>query len=684
MSKPKSAKWADIHAEAIREFDDVQIAVRDTRLQCLDDRRFLSITGAQWEGDVGEAFSERVRFEFNKIHLAVIRIFSEYRNNRVTVDFTPKDGSPNDEMADTCDGLYRADEKLSTAQEAYDNAFEEAVSGGFGAWRLTTKNEDEDDDENTKQRIHIEPIYDADTTVFFSLDGKRADKADATKCWVLIPMTPEGYKAEWGEDASSVGKNIHRQNFDWVTPDVVWVAEYYVVEKKTELVHIFRSLAMQEQAVEDEDLDEEKAAELRDTGWREVRQKRRTERKVRKYLINGSRVLEDCGQIAGKHIPVIPAYGKRWVVDGIERCMGHVRLAKDAQRLQNMLMSWLADMAWRGGDQVPVLTPEMVAGHAQMWANQAVKRFPYLLVNPVTDQNGNETVPPLQYTKSPDVPPAMGALAQLAGQALNDLLGNPQAGEQVASNVSGRLVELVQQRLDMQSFIYLDNLRNSVKRCGAVWLDMAREVYVEPDRPMKMYEPDGTSGQVTLNQQSFDEESGAYITANDLTEATFDVDADVGPSSSSKRESTVRNLIVLRQGMQDPEMSSVVEGLILMNMEGEGLQDARDYSRRRLLRMGAVKPTDDEAQELAQEQQAKAGQPPDPQSQALIGMAEEATANAAQARAKTLETLASADLKKAQEQKTLMEAHAGVQSSAVSNAVQLHSALNPPKPSNKN
>ena len=40
-------------------------------------------------------------------------------------------------------------------------------------------------------------------------------------------------------------------------------------------------------------------------------------------------------------------FGQRAVVDGVERTIGHVRLAKDAQRLTNMLMSWLAEMAAR-------------------------------------------------------------------------------------------------------------------------------------------------------------------------------------------------------------------------------------------------------------------------------------------------------------------------------------------------
>jgi len=161
----KSERLDKLHQEAMSQFDDIQSALRDERLQCLQDRRFYSISGAQWEGPLGYQFENKPRFEVNKVHLAVIRIINEYRNSRVTVDFVAKDGAINDRLADTCDMLFRADEQDSVANEAYDNAFEEAVGGGFGAWRLRTCYEDEYDPENEHQRIMIEPIYDADSSV---------------------------------------------------------------------------------------------------------------------------------------------------------------------------------------------------------------------------------------------------------------------------------------------------------------------------------------------------------------------------------------------------------------------------------------------------------------------------------------------------------------------------------------
>ena len=200
MAKTKAERLADIHTEALRDFDNIQTAMRDERIQCLEDRRFYSIAGAQWEGPLEEQFENKPRFEVNKIALSVMRIINEYRNNRITVDFVPKDGSTDVELASTCDALYRASEQDSGADEAYDNAFEEAVGGGFGAWRLRNIYVDEEDDESDEQKIVFEPIYDADSSVFFDLDAKRQDKGDATRCFVITSMTRESYKAKYDDD----------------------------------------------------------------------------------------------------------------------------------------------------------------------------------------------------------------------------------------------------------------------------------------------------------------------------------------------------------------------------------------------------------------------------------------------------------------------------------------------------
>lgn len=651
----KEEKLASIHEEALKRFDEIQSAVREVRLQCLEDRRFCSVTGAQWEGWVGEQFQNKPQLEFNKVHLSVLRIHNEYRNNRITVDFVPRDGEPHD-MADTCAGLYRADEQDSTADEAYDNAFEEGSTGGFGAWRLRAEYEDESDEDDEKQRIRLEPIFDADSCVFFDLDAKRQDKADAKYCFVLTALSHGAYEDEYGEGGTSWNKTITKTEFDWVTPDVIYVAEYYVVEKVKELVRVFRGLDGSEEKHRQSEFDDDPTLEdyLSATGFREVRQKKITKKRVHKYILSGSGVEEDCGYIPGEHIPIVPYFGKRWIVDNIERCMGHVRLAKDAQMLFNSLMSWLTDMAARFDVEKPIVTPEQVAGHAESWARDNVDRYAFLMLNALRDADGNPMPSgPVAYTKAPNVPPAMAALIQIAIQALDDLLGNQQAGEELQPNLSGKAVELIQNRLDMQTFIYMSNLKKSMKRSGEIWLSMAKELFVESKRKMKLISSDGKVDSVTLNTPGVDHETGEQITMNSLTEEAFDVVADVGPSSSSRRASTVRALTNMAQITTDEQDRSVLISAAMMNMEGEGIGDLRDYYRNKLLRLGVVKPTKEEAAQLQAEMQ---NQQPDPQQQYLLAAAEQAQADAAQSRAKTVETIASADLKRAMTSKTLAEA----------------------------
>lgn len=659
----KEDRLARVHERALREFDKVQTSLRDERLQCLQDRRFYSIAGAQWEGPLGELFENKARFEVNHTHLAVIRVINEYRNNRISVDFLRKDGAPDDKAAETCAGLYRADEQASVADEAHDNAFEEGVAGGFGAWRLRAIREDEEDDENEQQRVRIEPIFDADSCVFFDIDAKRYDKSDAKRCWVLTAQSRDAFVEEWEEDPASWPKIVHQREFDWLTPDVVFVAEYYEVEEKSVVVHVFRGLDGQEKEVSDDELrdDDELDHTLEVTGFREVRQKRRTVKRVHKYILCGSSVLSDEGYVPGTCIPIVPFYAKRSYVDSVERCLGHVRLAKDAQRLVNMLLSWLGEMASRFDLEKPILTPQQIQGHAQMWADDNISKFPYLLLNGMVDAGGNVINQPMGYTKAPQVPPAMAALMQIAGESLTALLGNQQAGEEMQPNISGKAIELIQNRLDMQVFIYMSNFAKSMKRSGEIWLSMAKALLVEQGRKMKTIAEDGTPSQAVINQPSIDKDTGEQVTENDIGKAALDAVVEVGPSSQSRRAATVRAITGMMGITQDPQTLTVLGAMAMMNMEGEGLSDARDYFRRQLVQLGVVKPTPEEAKAM---EQSSANQKPDAQSQYLMASAEQAQADAAAARAKTVETVASAELKRAQTAKTMsdigIEHHAAV------------------------
>jgi hypothetical protein len=653
----KDAMLARYHAEALEEFGQIQAVMRPERMLCLEDRRFYSIAGAQWEGQLSEQYANRPRFEVNKIWNGVKRIISEYRNNRITVAFLSKDGKKDDKMADVCAGLFRADEQDSSADEAYDNAFEEAVGGGIGAIRLRVcDDEDAEGEDDDIKRIRIEPIYDADSTVYFDLNCKRQDKRDARTCYVLTPMTRSAYVAEYDDDPSDWPNGVRQCEFDWATPDVVYVAEHYRVEDIKETIHVFRGLLGETDEVEhdDDELDDDDGAlrkRLEATGYNEVRRYKVKRKQVRKLIMSGNAVLASQA-IVGPNIPIIPIYGMRWFVDNIERCMGHVRMAKDPQRLKNMQLSKLAEISASSSVEKPILLPEQVLGHESMWSEDNIANWPYLLVNPITNVDGTQTLSgPIAYTKSAQLPPALAALLQITEMDIKDILGNQQSGDQLMANTSAKAVELVQSRVDGLSAIYMSNMAKAMKRLGEVWLGIARSLYDQDERVLKTIDAQGEVGSVTVNQPSIDDE-GRAIVANDIKRARFDVVVTVGPSSESKRAATVRSLREMMAVVTDEETRSVLTAMAMANMEGEGIGDVRDFFRAKLLRMGAVKPTEEEAKTLAAEAAAAES---DPNADFLKAAAEEATAKAAKARADTMATVADAEKTRAETEQTQVE-----------------------------
>jgi hypothetical protein len=90
--------------------------------------------------------------------------------------------------------------------------------------------------------------------------------------------------------------------------------------------------------------------------------------------------------------------------------------------------------------------------------------------------------------------------------------------------------------------------------------------------------------------------------------------------------------------------------MAMLNMEAEGVEDVQAYFRNRLIKMGVVKPTEEETAKLQAEMQ---GQQPDPNAQYLAAAAEEAQAKAAQARATVIKTLADSELAKAKTMETI-------------------------------
>ena len=643
-SRPDQSKLTDFliafHSQAQPQVEQ--------RAQCLLARRFATIPGAQWEGDWDDFSANMIRVEVNKTWRGLEKICNDYRANRVEVDFRAVDDQ-DEQTADTLDDLFRADVYRSGGQEAFDNCFFEGAGGGLGAIELYNDYEDELDPDSDEQCIRFGLVPDADQSCFWGY-STRYDKRDAPWACKITAYARAAFIDEFGADKIADWPTDQVKPFyDWFTPSVVKVATWWQVEQRKERRWtLTNAVTGEEQRVWANDVSKEWLDEQLAGGWS---QKGRDvpRRRVHKYILSGMEILRDEGLIAGPNIPLVPFYGKRWFVDNMERFSGHVQLAMDPQRIYNSQVSRLVEISSTSPTAKPIVTPSQMAGHSDVWARANIDRLPFVYLNPTVDADGNEqplNEPPMLLP--PDVPNVTAALLQLTGNDIADLTNSDDGADEVKANVSHEAMDLAATRTDEKSSGYMDNFRLTMQRVGEVYLGMAKEIYVEEGRKVPQMARDSTQSQATLMMaMSY---KGRYLTINDFSQGRFNVIADVTESSATKRDKTVRKALGVAQiagsnGSTDLANAALLTAVV--NMDGDGMDDFKEYARKAGIQIGLVEPNDAEKQEMEQAAAQKQGQV-DPAEQALMAQSAKLLAEADKLKAQGMAEQADAILKIAQ------------------------------------
>jgi hypothetical protein len=639
------AKLQEVFDRAMRNFDVSVLPQLEQRRLCLIARRFVNIPGAMWEGDFGDCFPDEIKLEIPLVKDGIDKIKRDYNENRIVPDFRPANGKGDDQSADTLDGMYRADAYFYGADDAWDNAFSEGVDGGFGAYRLTQEYADPYDKESDAQRINPGcTITDADQRVYFG-PSDRYDKCDAPYAFLITAHARVLFEEQYPEGISDWPQPRIDPPYDWFTPDVVKTAEYYEKEDVTEKLYILtHRLSQAEERYWDSEIDDSELADLKKMGWQvKTRQMKRC--RVHKYILSGSEVLEDKGLIAGDRIPIVPFFGKRAVVDGIERYEGYTQQKMDIQKLYNAAVSKMAETSAQSSREIPIFAASQIPPHlATMWERQVVDRHPYALVEPLLDPTTGGIVSggPIGKVEAPQVDPNTAAVLQIAR---TDLTENQDDGsDEVKANTSADALEVAATRVDARSGIYLDNWRKSTKCGGEIYVSQCADVYFEPGREVETMSEDGNDGTATLVQPYVNQQGKAY-NQNDFTRGHYKVVVDVTEATATRRDKTVKscmNMASVAVEAQDQDLARVLLLTAVMNTDGEGLNEVQDWSRKQLLALGATQPTDEEKAAMEQAAEEQSQQPPDPNVVVAQAKAADLAASAKQRAADTVLKLAQA------------------------------------------
>lgn len=626
----------------IKKYHDKSfISGQVNRERAADDIVFYWVT--HWDDNSLAESQLGFRGEFDQLRKAGRDIMADLDGTPVQVDFEPVDEG-RDDGAELLDGLYRRDNNDNASIEAFDNADQEAIVAGVGAWLLQAVYETTRGG-NVNQVIKRLPIWEANNTVYWDPNARMIDKSDADYVSVLTAYSEDGYKKLFeemtGEDFDGNWENFKSPEqsyaFPWIGGEgrKIYVDSFYhremVKDKQLVMLNpLGQSVTLLESSL-DEFMDQ-----MLDDGFTIESEKEVERWQVTKYICSGKEILngemvdgERVGEvIAGENIPVVPEYGEHAWIEGEEHYEGVTRLAKDPQRLRDFAMSYLADIMSRSPREKPIFFQEQIAGFEDMYdVAGSENNFPYLLQNRLGGDGSQLPVGPPGTLPAPTIPPALGAVIDLTRQAIEDV-ANPGVPQNMAdSDLSGKAVLALQAKIDKQSAVYQKHRKHARRRDGVIYASMAAEIYDVP-RSVKVELPDGTRQEMKVMETVIDDETGELLVINDINNQEFNVYSKIGSDYSSQKEQTLERMqtMVVALPPGDPMRQALMLKSLKL-MDGVDFDDIREYANNQLVLSGIRKPETDEEKELLAQASQK-GQ--EPSAEMVLAQAEVMKGQAAQ------------------------------------------------------
>lgn len=606
MAKPDNEK---ILQTALERFQIIENRERQQRKLAIEDMKFVNVEDGQWTEDAIERRANRPRYSINRIAGAVDQLVGDQRQNRTQIKVRPISGGADEKTAKIFNGLIRNIESQSNAENSYDSAYDEEVTGGYGGWRVLTEF---NDDDSFEQDIRILPIMSAATSLWFAAGAEAYDKRDAQHAFLTKDIPTEEFKTSF---PNAVVSDFTQEMFSsslcnsWFRDDVIRIAEYWV---KTP---VMRTVALLSDgrviSVEDE---KKVIDELAAQGIKIVKQRKVKSHKVEMYKLNGLEILEGPNAWAGKYIPLIPAYGKISNIEGRTYIRGLTRFAKDPQRIYNYSTSAAIEAAALTPKDPYWLTPAQALGHENQLKTFNKKNQPFMFYNVDPKSPG----PPAR-TGAPSVQTALLSQVQQAALDIESTTGlhapSLGSGPQLLSE---RSMISQAEKGDRGAFVFQDNLAKSIQFTGDILIDLIPRIYDTP-RMVRILGLDGKSEVVGINQEALseinqpivDEQTGETVIVNDLSKGKYDVITETGPAFNTLRSEAAQQLIELSAA--SPVFADLTPDLIAKNLDIVDGEEFVQRLRKFAIQQGIATPTEEEIEEMGLNQP----QAPDPAQTAL-------------------------------------------------------------------
>jgi hypothetical protein len=406
------------------------------------------------------------------------------------------------------------------------------------------------------QEIYIDPV-DNPFTVYFDPNSVLPDGSDADRCLITTMMLKEEFRKLY-PDADDGGTSFTQRGTgdsqsEWITKEDIRLAEYYYTVREKATLYLLSDGS----ATFADDKDFFKRL---DAYGITVVDKRDSFKKTIKYCkMTAVEILEE-RDWAGKYIPIVPVYGRHFVIGDKRKKFGMIRYAKDPQRMYNFWQTAITEGVALAPKAKWLLAEGQDEGHESDWANANIKSFPVLRYKQ-TDIDGRPAPVP---TRLQPEPPQAGIMAAAMGvdNDIKNIMGVFDPAQLGQGNISGKALNGQQQQVDLTNFDYYDNLTRSISHIGKICLDLIPKIY-DTERVMRIIGDDGKPELLTINQR---DSVGRVL--NDITVGQYDVVMETGPGYNSKRQEAVDNMLPLLAAA--PGLMQVAGDLVFRNMDWPG------------------------------------------------------------------------------------------------------------------
>lgn len=562
----------DLLETARQRFKLAEDAFSKARDLAKEDLEFKA--GIQWDETMraDREKTHRPCLTVNRIPQFTRQITNDQRQNRPSIRILPVDDGADVETAKVFQGIIRHIEYQSNAESAYDHAFEGAVDGGFGFFRIIT---DYVSPKSFLQEARFKRIHDH-FSVLFDPFSREPDGSDANWAFVFEDVPVADFKAKYKNselcDADTWALAVSDLP-DWVKKDSIRVAEYFYKDFKSETIVAWQSNDAEGSSgvstlSEFDDLQKENPEFI----FTEI-DRRETETAVVKWVkFAGDEKLEET-EFPSQWIPIIPVYGSEAEIDGHRVYEGVIRHAKDPQRMYNF-WSTAATETIALAPKAPFIAAEgQIEGYEDIWENANSMPYSVLPYKPTTI--GDHLVgPPQRNVYEPPVQAIMAAQAQ-SSEDIKATTGIYDAALGNRSNEqSGIAIQRRANQAQTSNYHFVDNLNMSMKHAGRILLELIPVLYDLP-RAQQIVGEDGQAEVIYVNQEF--NRNGKKV-MYDLSKGKYDVVCEVGPGYATKRQEAVASMIEFIQAY--PPAAAALGDLLAKNMDWPGSQEISERLRR--------------------------------------------------------------------------------------------------------